>query len=309
MTPRRKHRATVLALTVGVALVAAGCSTTRTAEGVDSVPTSSSGATSTSTAVDTTVVSASSTTVAPSTSVVAAATTAPPVVSVAPTTAAPAPGPTCPSNVLPAGGAVNLVDLVGDWNGDGANDVAKSWGVETPSGINWFVRLEVSSGGGSTVELGNLGVGFAALVDRVDVDFSLGLDPGANHDEVLAVVSPNVAGQNLGVFGVNDAGCAFQFDNGVGGDYEIPVRGTAGALSGLKCDGGAGSQFLVRLEATNIDPATWATRDIKIERPSAQTLVDGIVIDSSLASDDIALADYSVAMCDGTMWIGDSADY
>jgi hypothetical protein len=219
-----------------------------------------------------------------------------------------APSGSCPHTETPSGIALSLTSVTGDWNGDGTLDTGLSWGEATQAGASWFVRMEVTGGTASTVPLGDLGVGFAQVLDRVDVDFSLGVDPGVNRDELLAIVGTNAAGVNLGVFGVDAAGCAFAFDNGAGARYEIPIHGAVAAMSGLTCEGTAGSQFLVRLEASSTDGTNWTTERIRVERPAARTLVDGVTLPGTMTSADPSFLQFSQAGCGGTIWVGGPGD-
>lgn len=277
-----------------VGLLAGACSDSKEIAGADTVaPSSSVIDTTTSTAPEASTTVAAPTTVAP---------TVPETV--APTVPPTAPPTECADTTAPSESAIAVTAISGDWNGDGVVDDAVSWGEETGSGANWYVRTELAGGPSSTVALGDLGVGFAEALDAVDVDFSLGAPQGTNRDELLAIVGSNAAGHNLGVFGVGADGCVFQFDDGAGSFYEIPIHGAVSVVSGLWCDGGAGSQFLVRLQAETADGTTWTTHDTKIERTGATSLGDGITIDSMLATGDDALLRYSNAECFGDPYFG-----
>lgn len=271
------------------ALLATACSDSKKVSGSDATTSSSS-----------TSVAATSTTVAPATTVVETSTTAAPTTvapTVAPTTAAPL--PVCAESTAPSESAIGVNVIDGDWNGDGVGDQAVSWAEDSGSGPVWFVRAEVNGGASSSVTLGDLGVGFAEVLDRVDVDFSLGAPEGTNRDEILAVVGSNAAGYNLGVFGVGADGCVFRFDDGGGAPYEIPIHGAAATVSGLICDGGAGSQFMVRLEAETDDGTNWTTLDTKIERTGATSLGDGVSIPGAVLVSDAAFLRYANAECFG----------
>lgn len=275
----------------GVALLAAlvGCSSSKSIDGE---------AGGTTTPASTTVAGATTTTLA---------VTIPPT-SAPPTTAA-GPGATC-DDATPSAAAVEVNVENGDWNGDGGADSALSWGEPTGSGVEWFVRMQVSGGTNSVVAIGDVGAGFVTALGYVDVDFSLGAPEGTNRQELIAIVGSNAAGYNLGVFGIDSHGCAFQFDGGTAGEpYVIPVHNAAAALSGMRCDGGMGSRFAVRLEADTADGTNWDTRDIRVERTDENSLADGAVIPGTLTSADSALAAYGQAECDGELLIGGGADY
>jgi len=266
-----------------VALLA-GCSSSK----------SVGGATSTS---EFTTTVAGSTTV-PSTTVPA---------SVPPTAPPTAPPTGCP-DLTPSADAVQVQVINGDWNGDGSADSALSWGELSGGAPEWYLRMQISGGANSAVALGDLGAGFAYALGEVDVDFALGAEPGVNRDELLAIVGSNSSGYNLGVFGTDANGCAFQFDNGGGGAYEIPVHAAAATMSGMMCDGGMGSRFVVRLEASSGDGITWDARYIRVERTDQNSLADGTVITDTIDGAS-AVAVFGQAECDGTMYIGPGADY
>lgn len=237
---------------------------------------------------------------------VAATTTAPIVPTTSATTAAPG---GCGSSVGPSAAAVGMKQVSGDWNGDGTVDAARSWGEPSGGSPTWYVRMEVSGGSSSTLVLSGVDPGFAAVLGAVDVDFSIGAPPGVVRDELLAIVGSNAAGYNLGVFGVGADGCAFQFDDGAGQPYLVPVHGAAAVMSGMRCDGGMGSHFIVRLEAETSDGTHWTTRTIKVERTDANTLADGTVLTGTLLSTDPELAAFGEAECFGTPFVGGDADY
>jgi len=246
---------------------------------------------------------AESTTTAAPTNTSAPATTAP-----APTTAAPAPQPaTTPAppaslcdDIAPTAAAVDVTVVNGDWNGDGALDSAVSWGEPTSGGVDWFVRMQLSGAGNSSIFLGDLGPGYARVTGRVDVDYSLGAPAGSNEDELVAVVGSSAAGFNLGVFGLDQWGCLFQFDNGGGDVYIIPVYNSMLNMSGMTCDGGMGSRFVVRLEATSDDGFNWIARDIRVQRDDDNSLSEAPAIVTPLSAKSSLLDAYGTAECDGT---------
>ncbi|HQZ35627.1 MAG TPA: hypothetical protein PK020_14480 [Ilumatobacteraceae bacterium] len=219
----------------------------------------------------------------------------------------PAP-PTCASATAPTADAISFANASGDWNGDGVADTVVSWAEPVGGGLDWFVRTEIAGGPASSVALGDLGVGFGAVMDSVDVDFGLGLAEVSNREEILAIVGVSSSGYNLGVFGVTDAGCAFQFDDGVASPFLLPTASTIGQLSGVRCDGAAGSQFLVKLQASTVDEVTWTTTDFRIERQGAQSLVLGTPLPGSLTAGDPALADYGQATCGGVNYLDEFND-
>lgn len=252
---------------------------------------SSGGSSESTTTVAATTTVGDTTTVAGTTTTAATTTT-----TVPPTTAGPAPA--CANTTAPDGSSDWLAIANGDWDGDGTEDSAVSW--VDPSTMDWYVRLEVAGGTSSTVLLQGVGPAPARVLDRVDVDFGLGLEPSANRDELLAIVGSNSAGWNLGVFGIGADGCAFQFDNGGGDPFIIPVHNAAAVRSGMMCDGAAGSQFVVQLEAETSDGGlNWTTHDTRIERSGPTTLTDGITIDGTLAGGDPQLNFYGRVECFG----------
>ncbi len=270
-------RSSTLAAGLAAFGLLAACSDSKTFGGADS---------SSTTAAATTV----PTTVAPTTSVAETVPTTVPI------------PPTCADSTAPSGSALSLIAINGDWNGDGSIDLGYSWGEPTGGGVTWFVRAEVSGGASSTIALGDLGASYAQALDGVDVDFSLGAAPGVNRDELLAVVGGGASGLNLGIFGFESDGCMFQFDDGAGAPFSVSVAGTISQMSGLICDGAAGSQFLVELTASTTDGITWDTVDFRILRSGhSLTLSDALL--GALPAADAGLAAYGHAQCGGTVWI------
>lgn len=245
---------------------------------------------------------AAATTTAPPTSVPdTAAPTTTAVADTVPATDPPAP-PACADTSAPSAEAQNVTIVEGDFDGDGVVDSAVSW-LE-PSASQWFVRSEVSGGEFSTVTLADLGASYAQVLANVDVDFALGAEPGVNRDEILAIVGGGASALNLGIFGVGANGCLFQFDDGAGSPFLTPVGATIRQRSGLMCDGGAGSQFLVALNASTLDDLTWDTVDHRIDRQGDHSLVLGVALEGTLLAVDPALQRYSQAECDGTVYVG-----
>jgi hypothetical protein len=221
------------------------------------------------------------------------------------TTAAPA-GECAGVEVVPSAVAEAIIQIAGDWNGDGVQDDAVSWREPNGGGWSWFIRTEVSGGAGAAYALGDLGVGFAALMGKIDVDFSPTAPAGGNRDEILAIAGASSAGYELGVFGVADNGCAFRFDNGFGAPFIVPVTGGGTRLTGLRCASDGGSQFIVALEATSNDGVTWGTYDRRVNRSGPTTLVLGEPAISILAGTDPLLAAYGQAGCNGQVYLDES---
>ena len=213
------------------------------------------------------------------------------------------PTPTCSDVTEPSADALQLTVIDGDWDGDGNIDLGYSWAEPVGGTVKWFVRAEVSGGESSTVALGDLGASYAQALDGVDVDFALGADPGVNSDELLAVVGGGASGLNLGIFGFDAADCLFQFDDGAGASFIVPIAASTGQMSGLICDGAAGSQFLVELTAASEDGVNWQTVDFRIDREGEHSLVLGSALPGSLLASDAGLGAYSHAQCGGTVWI------
>ena len=248
---------------------------------------------------------------ATSTAPLATTTTTVPETTTSTTAPVPPPATSAPAvcaDRTPSGSAVQVGVINGDWNGDGTVDSALSWGEPTGGGADWYVRMQISGGTNSVVALGDLGAGFAAALGKVDVDFALGAEPGVNHDEMVAIVGSNAAGYNLGVFGTNAVGCAFQFDNGAGMPYEIPVHAAAATMSGMMCDGGMGSRFVVRLEAEAAAGTDWNVHYIQVKRTGEHSLSDWTVVDDAMSGAS-AVASFGRAECDGVVLIGPGGDY
>ncbi len=170
-----------------------------------------------------------------------------------------------------------------DWDGDGSAE-ASATVYDTAPGANDF-RLRVENGdGGSEVAIITDGVVEPTVLGPVQVDFSLGSsDP--QPDELLVTVGANSSGFNLGVFYQDDTGCLARFNGADESPIEIPIHGSIGTASGLACDGGAGSQFIVRTTATaSAGSGEYDTHDVKLRREGGQ-LVDDVDIPGFIVDD------------------------
>jgi hypothetical protein len=226
----------------------------------------------------------------------------------APTLPPEAPVDVCGTDLAMPSEATAVSTQEGDFNGDGVLDQASAWAVLDDDGIpQWSVRFEPSGLVGSTLEIGDVGPGFVELTGVYDLDFSLGVDPGVNRDEVIAVVGAGASATLLGFFGVNEVGCGFQFDNGSDGYFVLPVGGSINNLAGLTCDGAAGSQFLVRTEAVSDDDgATFSTYEWKIERFGEQSLVLDDLFSGDATEATMDYPRYANATCGETLWIAEA---
>lgn len=206
--------------------------------------------------------------------------------------------------VVPSAVAEAVATIEGDWNGDGVADSAVSWREPNGGGWRWFVRTEISGGAGAAYELGDLGVGFARVLGKLDVDGAA--STGGSRDEILAVTGASAAGYQLGVFGTGDDGCVFRFDDGFGGPFVMPVTGGGTRLAGVRCDSTAPPAGVVELEAISNDGLTWGTYDRPVSRSGATTLVVGEAAVSILAGTDAGLAAYGQAGCNGQVYLDES---
>jgi hypothetical protein len=212
----------------------------------------------------------------------------------------------CPSEATPSPVAEAIIRLDGDWNGDGAPDAAVSWREPNGNSWLWFVRSELAGGNASTYALGELGVGFAALMGNVDVDFSAGAPAGSNREEILSIVGASSFGYELGVFGVADDGCLIRFDDGFGLPFKMIVAGGANQLVGMRCSEAAGSRFLVALQASSADGVTWGTYERRVDRSGPTTLVTGEPVVGMVSQTDAQLAAYGQATCNGQVYLDES---
>lgn len=207
--------------------------------------------------------------------------------------------------LVPSAVAEAIFQIDGDWNGDAVADVALSWREPNGAGWTWFVRTEITGGAGAAYALGDLGVGFAQLLGKVEVD-GTGASATPPREEILAVAGASAAGYQLGVFGVGDDGCVFRFDDGFGGPFVVPVTGGGTRLAGLRCDSTTSAPPLVELEATSFDGVTWGTYERRISRSGPTTLVLGEPAVSILAGTDPLLAAYGQAGCNGQIYLDES---
>jgi hypothetical protein len=294
----------------GLALASLLASCGSAESGVKSVGESIPGSTTSTTAAATTT-----STVAAVTTATSVATTAAPATTGAPTTSSTSPpattapdddgvdgdAPCSTAAPLPAisAKASNVSTRMFDYDGDGANDdVATVYAIIDDGGIPvWFLRAETPEGGSEISLFMSDDAGAAAVVGMAQTDLSLGAGTGLEQ-ELLVQVGTGAAGISVGVFFRGSAGCLEQFLDVSDGPATFAVRASVAQQAGLRCEGAAGSQFLVRLEASSADGIEHDTLDVKLER-IGNHLIDDVSIPGHLTSpaDDTTLATYGQIDC------------
>jgi hypothetical protein len=211
--------------------------------------------------------------------------------------------PRCPLVRVPPDGAAMSGSSEADFDGDGVTDRGYAWMETAGDGTtSWYVGVDLAHGPASAVELLGVGSSYASVLGAYDLDFSLGQT--TNRSELVAVVGSAAGVVYVAMFGVDDGGCAFQFDDGTVAPFTVTVGSALGALGGLRCDGGAGSQFLVMLTARTDDKVTYSTEDVRIERSGPTSLERGAMLLGELPVGSDALTAYHSASCGSEVWVG-----
>lgn len=134
------------------------------------------------------------------------------------------PGPACDPLALPDG-AANITDAAGDVDGDGAQDVLRSYrlGVD-----DWHLRAELAAGGAEELAVPTFGDGAIVVLGGADVD-------GDGGDEVWAQTGSGASATIVGL--ARFTNCTLERVTFVGGDpAEFPVGGSVGNAAGLGCE-------------------------------------------------------------------------
>ena len=257
MTVTRRARTSVIAIGLAAALVGAACGGSDDSTGGDSVATPPTDATSTVATTESSTTTAATTTAATTTA--APTTTAVTTTTVAPTTtAAPVASDYCEGAApLPVGAAV-LSSASFDVQDDGtADDVVEVYDLDGVS------RLRLTTGGSVVSEIVN---------SAIDGSYrTLGIAPVFSGDsaELFAVIGDGSAATEVGVFGIDAAGCLFGYTYADSGDdFTMLIRPTSPFRSGAICfEGGIG---LVSAEQTN--DGTWMASGAAYEIATPGTL-------------------------------------
>ncbi|MFK8024553.1 MAG: hypothetical protein AB8G26_11390 [Ilumatobacter sp.] len=125
------------------------------------------------------------------------------------------------------GTATIVSDISVDLDGDGDLDQAISF-VDA----GWSVRTVVD-GVTSQIDISGVGPHAVTLLGGTDVAW---ITPG---DELIATVGGGASSVEVGVIGVDDDGCVFQFDDGAGESIGFPVGATVTNGSGVFCAAGS----------------------------------------------------------------------
>lgn len=145
-----------------------------------------------------------------------------------PTTATPSPAPppqaACPEVSVP-GGAGDLVELPasGDFDGDGAADVLRSF----LAGGDWRLQVELAAGGGAELVVQPQGPSEVAALGGAAVD-------EGGPDEIWAKLGTGAYAEILGLYVLD--GCALEPVMLAGTTATFAVGASVGAGSGLDCD-------------------------------------------------------------------------
>jgi hypothetical protein len=179
----------------------------------------------------------------------------------------------CPATVSVPGDASAVTEATGDVDGDGADDVLRTF----LQGDRWILQVEVAAGGGAELELGPSDQGGMGLVGAADVD-------GDRRDETWVRVGSGASTVILGLVGFVD--CALvrvALDRGQ--PVELPVGGSVGATAGIEC----------RAEDVDADLTTFAAfhrEEQTYEVTATQwALVDQVLVERSSSTSELEADD------------------
>ena len=181
------------------------------------------------------------------------------------------------------GNASNVETMMIDIDDDGNDDTVTTYYVAIGDSAGWRLRTEIVGGPMDDIAIEGVGVGIAEILGGVQVDYTV-VDPETWARELLVRAGTNSSGPNLTVFGHDDDGCLFRFENEGGTDIVLAIHGSIGVVSGLRCDAIAGQQFLVTMLTTHVVDTTYAATQTILER-NGTALEPSAVIESEIDSE------------------------
>ncbi len=120
--------------------------------------------------------------------------------------------------------ATEVASASGDVDGDGANDVLRSYLVGES---DWHLQVALAAGGGADVAIATFSGGSVSVLGGADVD-------GDGADEIWARTGSGASATILGL--ARFASCGLTRVTFAAGDpAELPVGGSVGSASGLEC--------------------------------------------------------------------------
>lgn len=173
---------------------------------------------------------------------------------------------------VPAG-AEAVTTIVIDLDDDGQADTATTYHVALGDGAGWRLRTEVTGGPVDDIAIDGVGAAMARVLGAVQVDFDL-FDPSTHEPELLVQVGSNSSGVNLGVFGLDEDGCLFRFQDELGDDLVLPIHDAIGTKAGVICDDLDSTSYLSRLGAEHVQGTVYNASVTPLVR-QGQALVDG----------------------------------
>jgi hypothetical protein len=120
--------------------------------------------------------------------------------------------------------ATEVATASGDVDGDGANDVLRSYLVGES---DWHLQVALAAGGGADVAIATFSGGSVSVLGGADVD-------GDGADEIWARTGSGASATILGLARFASCGLA-RVTFAAGDPAELPVGGSVGSASGLEC--------------------------------------------------------------------------
>ena len=208
----------------------------------------------------------------------------------------------CSGAAVPSS-AIRPTQSAGDFNGDGATDTLIVYGTGTDSQPSpYHVHMDLAAGQGSAdaviVDAATDDTQVVKALGGADITAGAGLPPDGSGDEAFVAVGSGASDTIVGVFQL--ANCTITRITGPQGTApsNFAIGGSVTHLDGLRCDGTAGGQRLVQLQATSDDGITYNTKETRLTVANAHFTPDPPITDSMNVNDD-RLHGFSSLDCPG----------
>ena len=192
----------------------------------------------------------------------------------------------------------------GDFNGDSTTDTLTVYGTgttEQPSPYHVQIELGDSKGAVDTA-IGDAATDNNQVVKALggaDITSSAGSPPDGSGAEAFVQVGSGASASLVGVFQLIE--CTLTRLVGPQGAQPslFVIGGSVTHLDGLRCDGTAGGQRLIRLSATSEDGVSYQTDETPLQVQDGTFSVLGTPITNTVDSSDPALQSFSALVCNG----------
>lgn len=192
----------------------------------------------------------------------------------------------------------------GDFNGDTTTDTLTVYGTgttEQPSPYHAQIELGDSKGAVDTAiaDAATDNNQVVKALGGADITSSAGLPPDGSGAEAFVQVGSGASANLIGVFQLID--CTLTRLVGPQGAQPslFVIGGSVTHLDGLRCDGTAGGQRLVKLSATSDDGVNYETQESRLEVKDGKFSVLGAPIANTLDGSEPALQSFSALDCAG----------